>query len=520
MVDPLSLQVFANLFASVAEEMGVALQRSSHSPNIKMRRDFSCAVFDAEGRLLAQAAHIPVHLGAMPMAMRAVQERFDLGRGDVVIMNDPYCGGTHLPDVSLLSAAFDATGRRLGYVMSRAHHADIGGMSPGSMPLSTEIYQEGMIIPPILLAEAGELNSAAFELVVRNVRTPEERRGDFEAQLAAQRIGEARMAELAARYGIDTLSEHGAALQEYSERAMRSLIQQIPPGRYRFGDALDGDGQSPEPVPIKVTVTRNEESSELVIDFAGSAAQQRGSVNAVEAVTISATLYVLRCLQGGDVPVNGGSLAPLKVVVPARSVVAAQAPAAVAAGNVETSQRIVDVLFGALAQALPGRAPAASQGTMNNLSLGGFDEARGREFAYYETMGGGMGARVESDGASAVHDHMSNTLNTPVEVLESEFPLRVRRYALRRRSGGSGRARGGDGLIREIEALAPMTVTILSERRETAPYGLAGGEPGARGENWLAHEGVRTRLPGKVTLRLLSGEKVTIETPGGGGHGA
>jgi N-methylhydantoinase B len=520
MVDPLSLQVFANLFSSVAEEMGVALQRASHSPNIKMRRDFSCALFDAEGRLLAQAAHIPVHLGAMPLAMEAVRSALDLGPRDVAILNDPFQGGTHLPDISLVSAVYTPSGERLGYVMSRAHHADVGGMSPGSMPLSTEIYQEGMIIPPILLSQGGMVQSGVLELLLRNVRTPDERRGDFEAQLAAQRIGEARMAALADRYGAGALAEHGAALQGYAEAAMRRLIEQIEPGTYCFEDCLDSDGQTEEPVWIRLVVTRRPGSSDLILDFTGSSEQRRGSVNAVYAVTVSASLYVLRCLQGGDVPVNGGSLVPLTVIAPSGSVVAARPPAAVAAGNVETSQRIVDVLFGALASALPARGPAASQGTMNNLSMGGYDPARGREFAYYETLGGGMGARPGSDGASAVHDHMSNTLNTPVEAFEAEYPVRIRRYSLRAGSGGVGAHRGGEGLVRELEFLVPATVTILSERRDIPPYGLQGGEPGECGENALVRDGREERLPGKVTLRVQPGETIRVATPGGGGWGA
>src|SRR5947209_9074563 len=339
MIDALSLQVFANLFSSVAEEMGVTLQRASHSPNIKMRRDFSCAVFDAGGRLLAQAAHIPVHLGAMPMAMGAIRAAMTLAPGDVAILNDPFRGGTHLPDVSLISAAYAEDDQLLGYVMSRAHHADIGGMSPGSMPLSTEIFQEGVIIPPILLVERGRVQSGVLQLLLRNVRTPDERRGDFEAQLAAQRIGENRLQDLAARYSIATLSEHGAALQVYAESAMRRLIEQIEPGTYEFEDRLDGDGQGTDPIWIRLAVTRRQEDTSLLLDFSGSSPQVRGSINAVEAVTVSATLYVLRCLQEDDLPVNGGSLVPLQVIAPAGTVVAAQPPAAVAGGNVETSQR-------------------------------------------------------------------------------------------------------------------------------------------------------------------------------------
>lgn len=518
-VDPLSLQVFANLFSSVAEEMGVTLQRASYSPNIKTRRDFSCAVFDAEGRLLAQAAHIPVHLGAMPMAMRAVRQRMMLYAGDVVILNDPYAGGTHLPDVSLVSAVFDQDGARLGYVMCRAHHADIGGMSPGSMPLSTEIYQEGVIISPVLLVARGTLNRDLLELLLRNVRTPDERRGDLTAQLAAQRTGEDRVRELAAQYGAEALAVHGEALQCYSETMMRRLIDRIPPGEYSYQDYLEGDGQTPDPIAIRVTIRRQAESTRLEISFSGSAPQQPGSINAVEAVTISATLYVLRCLEAEDVPVNEGSLLPLHVIAPSGSVVAAEPPAAVAGGNVETSQRIVDVLFGALAEALPAVVPAASQGTMNNLAIGGFDSRRGKRFAYYETMGGGMGARPDGDGMSAVHDHMSNTLNTPIEALESTYPLQVVRYLLRSETGGRGARHGGDGLRRDVRFLERSEVTVLSERRTFAPYGLQGGEPGAPGENALIRNGREERLAGKVNFRASPGDVLSLRSPGGGGRG-
>ena len=516
-VDPLSLQVFANLFSAVADEMGITLQRAAYSPNITMRRDFSCAIFDADGRLLAQAAHIPVHLGAMPLAMQAVRERFDLGPGDVVIMNDPYAGGTHLPDISLVSGAFDSGGQRLGYVMSRAHHADVGGMSPGSMPLSTEIYQEGMIIPPVLLEERGRMNEPLLELLLRNVRTPAERRGDLAAQTAAQRAGEARLLDLAQRYGRDVLAEHGSALQSYAERMMRNLIDRIPPGEYAYEDHLDGDGTTGEPVPIRVAIRREPGSTDLSLDFSGSAAQRLGPINAVRAVTVSATLYVMRCLEAEDVPVNQGSLAPLQVVAPPGTVVSAEPPASVAGGNVETSQRIVDVLFGALARALPGEVPAASQGTMNNLALGGYDPERRRHFAYYETMGGGMGARPNLAGMDGVHDHMSNTLNTPVEVVELQYPLRVVRYSLRAGSGGSGDARGGDGLQRDLQFLSPTTVSLLTERRVFAPYGLHGAEPGECGRNVRQRAGVESVLEPKTTVRLDAGDILSIRTPGGGG---
>ncbi|GAC1445134.1 MAG: hydantoinase B/oxoprolinase family protein [Chloroflexota bacterium] len=519
LVDALSLQIFANLFSSVAEEMGVTLQQASFSPNIKMRRDYSCALFDEFGRLLAQAAHIPVHLGAMPLAMRTVRERFDLQPGDVVILNDPFAGGTHLPDVSLVSAAFARDGQRLGYVMSRAHHADIGGMAAGSMPLSTEIYQEGMIIPPILLVSAGHQNQELMELILRNVRTPSERRGDFAAQMAAQHVGEEALSSLADRYGAGSLSAHGGALQDYSEAMMRELIAHIPPGEYGFEDALDDDGFESGPVPIRAMVRRRSETTDLEIDLSGSAVQCRGPVNAVEAVTHSAALYVMRCLQGEDAPVNEGSMRPLTIRTLPGTVVAAESPAAVAAGNVETSQRIVDTLFGALAKALPHRVPAASQGTMNNVAFGGWDSVRHRPFAYYETMGGGMGGRPGGSGMDGVHDHMSNTLNTPVEVLESEFPVMVVRYSLRNGTGGAGAHAGGAGLRRDLQFMEYAEVTLVTERRVGVPYGIAGGQSGSTGMNTLTHDGVETTLRGKESFRVEPGDIVSVQSPGGGGWG-
>ncbi|HEX6509650.1 MAG TPA: hydantoinase B/oxoprolinase family protein [Chloroflexota bacterium] len=417
-----------------------------------------------------------------------------------------------------MSGVFTQEGHLLGYVMSRAHHADIGGISPGSMPMSTEIYQEGVIIPPLVVRKHGELNAALLELLLRNVRTPEERRGDLDAQLASQTAGENGLRSLAERYGVDAVSVHGEALQRYSEAAMRALIRDISPGEYEFEDVLDGDGQADEPVKIRVTVRRDGGSDDLTIDFTGSARQRNGPVNCPMAVTTAATLYVMRCLHKSDVPVNDGSLVPLKIVAPPGSVVAALAPAPVAGGNVETSQRIVDVLFGALSRALPDRCPAASQGTMNNLALGGFDSVRGRQFAYYETMGGGMGARPETDGASGVHDHMSNTLNTPVEALESEYPLRVVRYELRTGSGGEGRHRGGEGLRRDLLFLEPATVTFLTERRMHSPYGLWGGADGDRGQNVLIGDDEDT-LPSKCQVQVEAGQTLSIRTPGGGGFG-
>lgn len=519
MSHPIRLEIFKHLFASVAEEMGVVLRRTGHSPNIKERRDFSCAVFDAAGQMVAQAAHIPVHLGAMPLSVQAAVEALDFAPGDVAILNDPYRGGTHLPDITLVTPVFlPDKARPFAFVASRAHHADVGGVSPGSMPIATELIQEGIVIPPLKLVEGGRVNQGLLDLLLANVRTPEERRGDLRAQLAANATGVRRLLELVARYGSSEVHAQMEALLAYAERLTRRLLAGLPPGVYRFQDHLDDDGVDPEPVLIAVTIAVEGETA--TVDFTGTSPQRRGSVNAVYAITLSAVLYAFRCLLGEDVPTNSGCLRPIRVIAPEGTVVNARPPAAVAGGNVETSQRITDVLLGALAQAAPDRVPAASQGTMNNLTIGGWDPRHGRPFTYYETIGGGMGARPGRDGADAIHTHMTNTLNTPVEALEYAYPLRVQRYEVRRGSGGAGRWRGGDGIRRDIELLADAQVTILSERRVFAPYGLAGGQPGQPGRNALLRSGVEQALPGKVTLPARAGDVVRIETPGGGGWGS
>ena len=529
--DPVSLEIFKHLFASAAEEMGVTLGRTAYSPNIKERKDYSCACFDVRGRLIAQAAHIPVHLGAMPASVRAAIGRFQYFEpGDVVLLNDPYLGGTHLPDITMVSPVFigddpDGCGGELfGFVASRAHHADIGGMSPGSMPMSRELYQEGVIIPPIKLAKRGVVNQEVLELFYRNVRTPWERRGDMDAQIAAARIGERRLQEIVARYGSHTVQAHAEALLAYSAQLTRAALSQLPNSKTEFTDYLDDDGWGGESLPITVRIQVH--NGTLTVDFTGSSPQSTGCINAVEAVTHSGVLYVVRCIAGEHVPTNQGCLEPVTIIVPEGSLLnpvvqhagtEVQPSAAVAAGNVETSQRVVDVLLGALSRLAPDRVPAASQGTMNNLTLGGYDTERDKPFAYYETIGGGMGARPGADGLSGVHVHMSNTRNTPIEALETELPVRVRRYALRYGSGGGGRYRGGDGLCRELVFLAQSTVTLLTERRKRAPYGLHGGEAGVVGINMLEREGIVTQLPGKVTFDARVGDVLSIYTPGGGG---
>ena len=525
--DPVLLEIMNSLLSAVAEEMGAALGRTAYSPNIKERRDFSCALFDRHADLVAQAAHIPVHLGAMPQSVRAAINRFpNLGDGDIVILNDPYEGGSHLPDITMVSPVCSSAdpGELLGYVASRAHHADVGGMTPGSMPLAQELHQEGLIIPPVLLQRAGAIDQGVLDLITRNSRTPDERLGDLTAQISAQRLGSRRVEELAARYGREVLAEYMAYLQDYAETAVRRLIESMPGGRYTFSDLMDDDGFGNTDIPIRVAIEAM--NGELVVDFAGTAPQTRGGINAVRSVTLSAVYYVVRCfIEDPAVPTNAGIFRPVRVLTEPGSLVDARSGAAVAAGNVETSQRIVDVVLGAFAHALeakmPGRAVAASQGTMNNITIGGVDPRNGRPYAYYETVGGGMGASGETAGLSGVHVHMTNTLNTPAEALEYAYPLRVTRYELRRGSGGAGQHRGGDGLVREIELLGDATVTILSERRAHAPNGLSGGGDGARGQNrYYLPDGQNRILGGKVTFQARRGDRVRMETPGGGGTGA
>ncbi|MGI9066956.1 MAG: hydantoinase B/oxoprolinase family protein [Pyrinomonadaceae bacterium] len=545
--DPTTLEIYRALYTSVAEEMGIALRRTAFSPNIKERRDYSCAVFDARGRVIAQGDHMPVHLGSMPMAVAAALRAVELKPGDVVAINDPFSGGTHLPDVTLVMGVFrqEAGGRQqtagkakrevpasrrlppascLFYVANRAHHADIGGATPGSMGMATDLYGEGLCIPAIRLVRGGELDDDLMRLILANVRGLDERRGDFQAQIGSLKTGNMRLLEIIERRGAREAAEYATHLIEYSGRLMRHAIGAIPDGDYESEDVLDDDGVSDREIPIKVRVTIK--GAQARVDFTGSAPQVAGPINAVEAITVSAVSYVFRCLLGDDVPASAGLMIPIEVVAPAGTVVNAVHPASVAGGNVETSQRIVDVLFRALAQALPGRIPAASQGTMNNLTMGGIDSRAGliaREFSYYETIAGGMGARPDQDGMSAVHTHMTNSLNTPAEALEYAYPLRVREYRIRKGSGGKGKHRGGDGVIREIETLAPARMSLLADRRKRGPYGLAGGEDGKPGNAAIIHRGIRERharrIGSKGSWELETGDRVRIETPGGGGFG-
>lgn len=516
--DPVELELFRHLLVSIAEEMGVVLRRTSYSANIKERRDYSCALYDAAGETVAMGDHMPVHLGAMPLSVRHAMEAFRIGPGDVVILNDPFRGGTHLPDITAVSGVFlPGRERPEFYVANRAHHADVGGMSPGSMPLAREIYQEGLRLPPVLLVRGGKLDEDLLGLILANVRTPEERRGDLLAQWMAIKRGEARLAELVERHGAETVARNMRALQDYSGRMMRAAIAGLPQGTYRFEDFLDDDGVSDRPVRIAAAITLDGRSA--MVDFAGSSAQAEGPVNANYAIAVSATMYVFRCLVAEDVPYTAGLMRPIRVLAPEGTVVNARPPAAMAGGNVETSQRITDVLLGALAQAAPHRIPAASSGTMNNLSLGGWDPFRGKAFAYYETVAGGMGAGASGGGHSATHTHMTNSWNTPAEALEHQYPLRVRAYRIRTGSGGRGERRGGDGIVRELQFLVPAQVTILSDRRRRGPYGLAGGEPGKPGRNSIVRRGRRIRIPGKAAFEVKASDILRIETPGGGAWG-
>jgi N-methylhydantoinase B len=521
MSDPIADEIFRHLFISVAEEMGVTLERTAYSPNIKERRDHSCALFDREGLLVAQAAHIPVHLGAFPILMANLVPRIDWQPGDAVLCNDPFLGGTHLPDLSLVTPVFTPEGERFGFVANRAHHADVGGGTPGSMGPATELYGEGMIVPPIRLVEGGRMNEAALALFLRNVRTPQERRGDLEAQLAANEVGVRRLRELLAAHGPGEVQARIEAARLRSERATRELLATLPAGEYAFEDWLDDDGQGTRDLPIRVQLTVG--GGRIRFDFAGTAPQSRGPVNAPLAVTHAAVTYAILCLLPEEVPFNAGCFAPIEVAAPEGCLVNPRPPAAVAGGNVETSQRIVDAALGALAAALPDRIPAASQGTMNNLLVGGLD-AHCQPFAYYETIGGGAGAGPTRDGASGIHCHMSNTRNTPAEALEYHYPLRVRAYRLRRGSGGAGRHRGGDGLRREIELLTDARVTLLTERRTRGPYGLAGGSPGRPGSARLLlpfDSGLRARAgPAKGALDAPAGAVIQVDSAGGGGWGA
>jgi len=521
-VDPVELAIFRSAVHSVAEEMGAALRRTALSPNIKERRDYSCAIFDSEARVIAMGAHMPVHLGSMPMSVEAAVAATRFVPGDIVVLNDPYAGGTHLPDITMVLPVFlPGAEKPEFFVSSRAHHADVGGAFPGSMGPAREIYQEGIRIPPVRIVRGGAVEKEMLDLILLNVRTRQEREGDLAAQIGACRVGERRMVELVEKYGADQLRVLTDELLGYSERLVRAELRRMPAGVFAAEDWLDDDGVDTRPIRIAVKISIDPEAAAMVADFSGSSAQVAGAVNAVLAITLSACFYVLRCQLGPDAPATAGILRPLTLVTGKGSIVDARPPAPVAGGNVETSQRIVDVLMRALAQAAPDRVPAASAGTMSNLTIGGIDPRTGLPFTYYETAAGGMGARPGIDGISGVQTHMTNSLNTPIEALEYAYPFRVRRYSYRQGSGGAGKFRGGDGLVREIELLAPAQVTLLAERRKYRPWALQGGAEGSPGRATVtkAQTGEETELPGKCSVYLGAGDVLRIETPGGGGWG-
>ena len=527
--DPIELEIFKNVYHSIAEEMGAALRRTAFSPNIKERRDYSCAVFDGDGQVIAMGDHMPVHLGSMPMSVRAAIDAGPMQPGDVVMLNDPFRGGTHLPDITLVAPVYvsrrESTRRGTPdfYVASRAHHADVGGAYAGSMGLCREIYQEGVRIPPVKLMRAGRMDRDVLAMLLNNVRTPEEREGDLGAQIAACHTGAGRLREICARYGVTRAKQAAADLLEYAEELMRALLQRVPAGEYHAEDFLDSDGITDKPVRIAVTIKfhpAGKKQPMVIVDFTGSDPQVEGSINAVAAITYSACFYVFRCLLTEDVPAAAGLMRPIEVIAPEGTIVNARPPAAVAGGNVETSQRIVDVLLRALEQAVPDRIPAAASGTMNNLTIGGIDPRTGEPFTYYETISGGMGARPGKPGVSGIHTHMTNSLNTPAEALEHAYPMRVRSYSLRPASGGTGKYSGGDGIVREIEVLTDCEVTLLADRRSRGPWGSSGGSDGAAGKSTVVrHDGSVESMPGKFSTRLRKGERVRIESPGGGGWG-
>lgn len=506
-VRAVDLEVFRHLLVSIAEEMGALLRKSAYSANIKERRDYSCAIYDALGETIAMGDHMPVHLGAMPLSVKAVREAFDLAPGDIALVNDPFQGGTHLPDITAVAGVFTGDSKPSFYVANRAHHSDVGGMSPGSMPLAREIYQEGIRLPPILIRRRGELDRALLRMILANVRTPVEREGDLVAQIASLERGERRLQEFAAKFGARMAQTAAQELQDYSARMMKGALSELPRGVYSFKDFLDDDGISREAIPICVKITLTGRGA--VVDFTGSAPQTAGPMNANYAVTLAATMYVFRCLIRDDVPFNAGILKPIRIIAPEGTVINALAPAAMAAGNVETSQRITDVLLGALAKAAPDRIPAASCGTMNNISFGG------SSWGYYETIAGGAGGSPLGRGLSAHHTHMTNSWNTPVEAFEHQYPVRIERYAVRRGSGGSGKHAGGDGIIRAFRFLEPTEITLIADRRTRSPYGLAGGKPGSEGRDFFRNRAI----PSKIRLQTKSGDLLEIQTPGGGSWG-
>ncbi|TMI21382.1 hydantoinase B/oxoprolinase family protein [Candidatus Bathyarchaeota archaeon] len=520
-LDPISFEILKNSLISIAEEMGVVLRKSSFSPNIKERRDFSCALFNTSGQLVAQAEHIPVHLGAMPYSVQSVLKEFkdDFSEGDDIILNDPYRGGTHLPDITMVSPIFFKE-RLIGFAANRAHHSDVGGVTPGSMSaLSRDVNQEGIRIPPIKIWTRGKQNRQILDFVLSNVRTPDERLGDLRAQRAANLVAAKRLVELLKKSRPSTVQTGMDQLIDYSEELMLKRIQELPRKSSSAVDYLDDDGFGTTDIPVKVKVTIGPQS--IAFDFSGSAKQVQGPLNAVYSVTLSAVYYVVRCVTDPSIPANAGCFKPIQVTAPSGTIVNAEPPAPVAGGNVETSTRIVDVTLKAFSSITPERVCAACQGTMNNVTMGGIDPRTGKYFTYYETIAGGFGARHSKDGVDGIHSHMTNTLNTPVESLESAYPLRIKKYELVRGSGGKGKFRGGLGIRRDTEVLAgESTISLMGERQRHGPWGLSGGMSGSPGAYGIVRRNLITGLSSKTTLTANSGDVLTVTTPGGGGYGA
>jgi N-methylhydantoinase B len=519
-LDPISFEILKNSLISIAEEMGVVLRKSSFSPNIKERRDFSCALFNASGQLVAQAEHIPVHLGAMPYSVQVVLKEFedDLSDGDDVILNDPYRGGTHLPDITMVSPIFFKK-KLVGFAANRAHHSDVGGVAPGSMSaLSRDVNQEGIRIPPVKLWSQGKPNRQILDFVLSNVRTPDERLGDLRAQRAANLVGAKHLVELLKKSGVSSVESGMNQLINYSEDLMIKRIRELPRKSSSAVDYLDDDGFGTTDIPIKVKVTIGRES--IAFDFSGSSKQVQGPLNAVYCVTLSAVYYVVRCVTDPSIPANAGCFKPIQIKAPSGTIVNAEPPAPVAGGNVETSTRIVDVTLKAFSSIIPERVCAACQGTMNNVTIGGVDPRTEKYFTYYETIAGGFGGRYNKDGVDGIHSHMTNTLNTPIEALESAYPLRVRRYELVRGSGGRGRFRGGLGIRRETETLAQgSTISLMGERQRHGPWGLMQGRSGSPGEYGIVRGNKVMALSSKTTLFANAGDVLIVTTPGGGGYG-
>lgn len=506
------------LFGSIVEGMGTVLMRSAFSPNIKERRDYSCALFDARGKAVAVGDHMPVHLGSMPAAVGQVLRSAPPGAGEMIAVNDPYSGGTHLPDVTLV-APYPARARRARYYLAnRAHHSDIGGAHPGSMaPGSREIYEEGIILPPVRLVRHGEPDPDLLRLLLANVRTPLEREADLRAQIAANREGGRLLEEMERRVGRARLAAWSSDTIRYAGRIVRSFLREIPPGSYRATEILEGDGVTGSPIRLKVCVRIRR--GRVQVDFDGTDPQVRGNINAVEAITRSAVYFVFRCLVREEIPFNEGCFDAIEVRLPPGTVLSATRPSAVAGGNVEASQRVVDVVLKALARAMPGRIPAQSSGTMTNITMGGRDPRTGERFTYYETVGGGMGASSLRAGLSGVHTGMTNSLNTPIEALEQALPIRVTRYALRTGSGGGGLHPGGRGVVREFEALCETQAALFAERHRRSPSGAHGGGDGAPGGAWILRGGKTVPLESKSRMTLKPGDRLRIATPGGGGWG-